>query len=115
MIARILHYLGLPLVERAIPGLADDQLLGQNYPNPFSEFTYIPYQVKQAGKVALQVFDLQGYLVNTLISANLDPDKYRHLFVARGQNGEPLATGVYLVVLRSPGQALETRKMLLLK
>jgi hypothetical protein len=46
---------------------SDNTLLDQNRPNPFREFTIIPFTVAKQGRVVLSVYDLSGKQVITLV------------------------------------------------
>jgi hypothetical protein len=69
--------------------------LAQNYPNPFSSTTRITYDLVEASRVSLTVFDLAGRRVTTLIQeAERDEGRYEESFDASG-----LASGTYLYQL----------------
>ncbi|AXJ01992.1 Por secretion system C-terminal sorting domain-containing protein [Cyclonatronum proteinivorum] len=84
--------------------------LHQNYPNPFNPVTVISYQLPEAAEVSLEVFNLQGQRVATLIA-----DEHRHAGTHQHHfDGSSLSSGIYLYRLRA-GSYTETRKMTLLK
>ncbi|HTR99748.1 MAG TPA: AGE family epimerase/isomerase [Bacteroidota bacterium] len=83
--------------------------LGQNYPNPFNPSTTIAYTVTGAGRVTLQVFDLLGKLVATLVDGPLGPGHYTAAWNAAGA-----PSGVYFYRLTAGGHAA-TRKALLVR
>jgi len=89
--------------------------LFQNEPNPFNPTTTIRFDVADGGgHVALQVFDVRGRLVRTLVDERLDGGDKSAVWDGRDGHGDPVATGIYLYRLNAPGFT-ETRKMLLLK
>ncbi len=88
--------------------------LDPNYPNPFNSSTTIGYRLDKAGKVQLEIYDLQGQKVKTLVDRNEGPGFYRLEWDGTNTGGYPVATGVYLVRLLSQ-EAVEVHKMLLLK
>jgi subtilisin family serine protease len=92
--------------------------LSQNYPNPFNPSTTIRYEIPEdAGegvKVTLEIFDIRGRKVRTLVNTNKEPGRYSVQWNGRGDKGEIAASGIYLYRLEA-GDFQETRRMLLLK
>jgi len=89
-------------------------VLHQNYPNPFNPSTIIRYELAEAGRVALRVYDVTGALVITLKDRDRSPGRYE-----AGQNGDSerggqVASGVYFYHLVTPNFT-QTKKMLFLK
>lgn len=83
--------------------------LCQNYPNPFNPSTRIEYNIPTRSQVVLQVFDVLGRSVKTLVNEMKEPGKYSIEF-----EGEGMASGVYLYTLRS-GSFVQAKKFLLLR
>ncbi len=81
----------------------------QNYPNPFNPTTTIVYSVPEAGIVTLEVYDILGNRVRTLIQEFQEVGAHSAVFHA-----QDLASGVYLSRLQVGGTII-TRKMLLLR
>jgi hypothetical protein len=92
--------------EVAIPG---GFTLEQNYPNPFNPTTQIAFELPASTTVSLEIYDLLGRPVETLISGNLSAG--RHL-VKWNSQGNP--SGVYFYRLVTP-EFSASRKMLLLR
>jgi hypothetical protein len=89
--------------------------LYQNVPNPFNPSTTIRFDVVgDGGHVTLQIFDVRGRLVRTLLAAPVAAGAKSVRWDARDDAGRSVATGVYLYRLEAPGFT-ETRKMLLIK
>lgn len=83
--------------------------LSQNYPNPFNPSTNIEYQLPEAGKVSLVVYDILGRKVTTLVNKQQNPGSYKVTF-----NAENLASGVYIYRLRA-SNFVKTKKLILLR
>jgi hypothetical protein len=107
--------LGMDYGTGASEGVAPRQSLHQNAPNPFNPKTTIHYEVPAGGAhVAIEVYDVAGRLVTTLVDG-LEPEGERSvIWDGRDSGGEQMATGVYFYRLRSEGTD-SIRKMLLLK
>lgn len=83
--------------------------LEQNYPNPFNPSTTIRYSVPQNQHVRIDVFDLLGRRVNTLVDGNVAGGHHKIKFDASG-----LSSGMYIYRLQTPGYVL-TRKLTVIK
>jgi choice-of-anchor B domain-containing protein len=83
--------------------------LAQNYPNPFNPSTVVSYQVPSLSEVKLEVFDMLGRKIATLVNEKQSAGKYSVDFNAR-----TLASGMYFYKLTA-GSFSETRKMMLVK
>lgn len=80
-----------------------------SYPNPFTEVTTIRYAVEQDGPVLVEVFDILGKKVRTLVSENKAAGEHQVDF--RGDN---LPAGTYIYKVEA-GQKVFSNKMLLAK
>jgi flagellar hook assembly protein FlgD len=83
--------------------------LEQNYPNPFNPKTTIKYEIPKSGFVTLQVYDVLGRLVKTLINEKQNAGTYEVEF-----DGTNLASGVYFYKLTAD-DFKAVKKMILLK
>ncbi len=90
-------------------GLPMEIGLSQNYPNPFNPATNIEYSLNVDSNVLLEVFDIQGRLVRTLVNQKQTSGMYNVTFDAQN-----LSTGVYIYRL-NVGANTFTKKMLLIK
>jgi arabinogalactan endo-1,4-beta-galactosidase len=88
--------------------------LQQNYPNPFNDQTRIEYTLDNFNFVTLKIYDLQGKLVATLVECEQLAGNYSVPWQARQQDGTDVASGIYLIQLKT-GLGIETRKTLFLK
>ena len=104
------------LESRLFPG--ETRLL-PNYPNPFNPETWLPYQLAEAGKVTIEIYDPRGHLVRTLNVGHrrrgyyLEKGKAAH-WDGRNLLGESVASGVYLYLLHV-GNFSETRRLVIAK
>ncbi len=94
--------------------------LYQNYPNPFNPETNLRFQIPQWGRsgrgfVKLQIFDLQGRIVRTLVNKKLAPGSYNIRWDGKDDNGAQVASGVYFYRLTAGSSFVATRKMVLLR
>lgn len=85
-----------------------------NYPNPFNPETTISYSVLQPGRVRLEVYNIKGQRVRTLVDSDHAAGHYKKLFNARDDGGCNLPSGVYLLRMSAPGYQ-KTGKMILMK
>jgi hypothetical protein len=87
--------------------------LAQNSPNPFVARTRIRFALPAAAAVRLEVFDLQGQRVATLVEGERTAGWHTVEFGRHGRAGAPLPGGVYFYRLTTPA-ATATRRLLLL-
>lgn len=83
--------------------------LMQNYPNPFNPTTTIRFTIPEKVQVRLEVYNLIGQKVATLINSELNAGQYSVEF-----NGVGLSSGIYLYKIQA-GNFVSVKKMLLLK
>ncbi len=92
--------------------------LSQNYPNPFNGLTRITVSVPASGsegeRVTLEIINLLGQVVRTIVDQPLDPGIHVFTWDARESLGEGVASGIYFCRLSVAGFC-EMRKMLYLK
>jgi hypothetical protein len=88
--------------------------LEQNYPNPFNGATAIAMQMPKSEQAKLQIYDVTGRLVTTLVNMVLRPGYYRYSWNARNDQDKEVAAGVYYCVFSCPSVKL-SRKIILLR
>lgn len=103
--------LQIPVSNEEEPELASEYKLHQNYPNPFNPTTVISYQLPVNSEVRLEVFDMLGRNVATLIN-NEQKSAGSHQVTFEAGN---LSSGVYIYRLSTNNGQQFTRKMLLMK
>ncbi|MDZ7725786.1 MAG: T9SS type A sorting domain-containing protein [candidate division KSB1 bacterium] len=94
--------------------LTESFKLNKNYPNPFNPVTTISFNLPSQENIDLRVYDIQGRLVNTLVSGSLSAGEHRIVWDATSQTGEPVASGVYFYQLTSESFN-DTRQMTLIR
>jgi len=85
-----------------------------NYPKPFNPETTISYELKDAAQVSLEVYNLKGQLVRSLINKAQASGRYRIVFDGKDDRKQALPSGVYLYRF-SAGEYHKTRKMMLMQ
>jgi hypothetical protein len=88
--------------------------LEQNVPNPFNPHTNISFVLPAAARIRLDIFDVEGRLVSTLVDGTMPAGRHRKQWGGRDRRGNPVATGTYFYRLTAGKRSL-CRKMLLLK
>lgn len=84
------------------------------YPNPFNPKTTIKFQIPQSQLVCINIFDIQGKIVTTLINNTFTTGNHTVIWNGKNNFGEYVAAGMYFYHLTS-GKFSQTKKMLLLK
>lgn len=91
--------------------------LSQNYPNPFNGSTTIQYDIPDGmhqTKMIIQVYNLLGQKIKTLVYEEQDPGRYTVKWDGTDQNGRSVSSGVYFYRLLSKA-FVESKKMLYVK
>ena len=88
--------------------------LHQNYPNPFNPTTSIRYDLPNAGKVTMIIYDMMGREVRTLVNNNMDAGFQSATWDATNNFGNPIGAGVYIYRIEAEG-FIQSKKMILLK
>ena len=83
--------------------------LNQNYPNPFNPSTTIRFSLPTTSQVSLNIYNIAGQLITTLVDQQLSQGHYEFLWEAVN-----LPSGIYYYSLKS-GSFSETKRMILLK
>ena len=97
-----------------VDGLPTAPVLAQNYPNPFNPQTDISFDLPRSGRVKLQVFDLRGRVLRTLVDEHRSAGTHVATWNGRDDRGAETAAGVYFYRLTTGEQSLQ-KKMTLLK
>ncbi len=89
-------------------------VLQQNYPNPFNSTTTIRFELPQASHVTLEIYDLLGRKIRSLIDGERKAGYHTSLWDGKNEEGEVVSSGIYYYVLQS-GQMAFKRKLVVLK
>ncbi len=95
-------------------GLPNGFSLEQNYPNPFNPETQISYQLATGGYISLNIYDLLGREIKTLVSEDQPSGNYTVSWNGKDESGNIVPSGIYLYTLNA-GNIVESKKMILMK
>ncbi len=87
----------------------DGITLSQNMPNPFNPATTISFSIPEMGNVTVDVFNIAGQRVDTLVSELLHAGSHTVTW-----NASEFSAGIYFYIVKS-GEFSKTKKMMLLK
>jgi len=95
-------------------GVAPVSALYPNFPNPFNPETTISFSLSKASPAHLDIYNIRGQLVKSLIKGDLPQGDHKVVWNGRDFSGRPVASGVYLYRLQT-GDYTRTLKMMLMK
>ncbi len=120
-VIRVEGGVGIDDEEGTGAGLPAAVALDQNYPNPFNPVTAITFRIADSGtgetgsaahSVLLEVYDLRGRLVKTLVKGPYPAGSYQVVWEGRNDRGTPVSSGMYLYRLTVDEES-SMRKMVL--
>ncbi len=97
-----------------LPGIPETFAVQQNYPNPFNPSTNIRISIPGDSRVTLQIFDITGSLVKTLLDETLAASNVEVRWDGTNANGSKVASGMYLYRVKA-GNNVITKKMIMMK
>lgn len=83
-------------------------------PNPFNPRTTITYTIMRGGRVSLDIYDMKGRHVRTLVRTDATAGEHQVQWNGKDDAGNSVASGAYVCQLRSHG-LVQTKRMVLLK
>nr|MBP9211730.1 T9SS type A sorting domain-containing protein [Bacteroidota bacterium] len=101
------HSNGIPLVPM-------EYALSQNFPNPFNPVTTIQYTLANSGRVQLEIFNILGQNVRTLVDSDQNIGAYAVVWDGKDNHGILLSSGIYYYQIRSK-EYRSARKMTFVK
>jgi flagellar hook assembly protein FlgD len=104
--------LTVPSVSKGVVGVEDAvtvDFLATPSPNPFQGTTSVRFGLAHAARVRLELFDLAGRRVRTLIDGDLEAGAHATTWDGRDDHGASVRAGVYFVRFVAPGKSLHAR------
>ena len=102
---------GLSRVGMSAP---DEYSLNDAYPNPFNPSTELSFSIMDAGKITLNIYDMTGRLVNTLVDGHLEKGYHSVIWDGIDSKGNAVSSGMYIYALQGESLSI-TKKMMLMK
>lgn len=84
------------------------------YPNPFNPSTTIKYNIVEDSNVLLEVYNIKGQRVKTLVNEYKDAESYNVVWNGKTDSGNDVSSGVYFIKLQTENQVF-TKKVVLMK
>ena len=89
-------------------------VLSQAYPNPFNPVTTISYRLLEANHVRVDIYDMVGNKVRTLVSQTQNAGTKSYQWNATNDLGQSVSAGMYIYTIQA-GDFIQSKKMVLLK
>ena len=103
----------MPLSRIARP-TPEQYSLSDAYPNPFNPTTTLSFSVPTEGVMSLNIYDMTGRLVSTLVDGNLKQGYHSITWNGMDSNGHAVSSGMYIYSLKGEGVSI-TKKMVMMK
>ncbi len=84
----------------------------QNYPNPFNSITKIRYDLPEKGKVKIEIYNILGQRVRTLVNEEQKRGEYEVLWDGRFENNNEVSSGVYFIKISVKSQIENLSKII---
>jgi hypothetical protein len=101
-------------VEEDRDDIVSSFVLHQNYPNPFNPQTIIEYSLNFPSDVSLEIFNVKGQLVKTLVDGHREKGFHRVLWDGENDKGGKTSSGIYFYRLKAKDY-VEVKKMIKLR
>ena len=102
----------LTAIKESESYIKPNDILSQNYPNPFSYSTTIDFEITESKRVNITVFDFSGNYIKTLVDADYPKGNYTTTWNATNDGGSQVANGIYFYILKADNRQL-SKKMIL--
>jgi hypothetical protein len=94
--------------------VSDKTVLHPNYPNPFNPETTIAFSLTQAGHVTIDIFNIQGQKVKTIVDSDFEAGIHKVVWNGRDNKDREVSSGNYLIKMQHNDE-ITVSKILLLK
>jgi hypothetical protein len=94
-------------------GTPGDFSLCESSPNPFGQTAQIRYGVPRQASLALEIYDVFGRRVKTLVDWSVEPGVHTAVWDGTDEMGSPVASGIYYAHMTAPGFSKTTKVILL--
>ena len=88
--------------------------LDSNYPNPFNPSTTIRYSLKEAGPVSIEIYNIKGQLVRTLVQDVKEAGNHTVIWNGLDKNNSSVSSGIYFYKMNA-GKYSSTKKLIMMK
>ena len=115
---RVLTYLlqQIPVsINEPRPAISQKLELLQNYPNPFNPSTQIRFSLPVNQRVVLTIYNVNGQKVRTLVDGVQPAGLHQVRWDGTNQQGQPVASGIYLYELRTAAGERQVKKLILIR
>ena len=92
----------------------EEYSISQNYPNPFNPITRIQYITPRYSNIKIDIFDIKGNIINTLINTPHQPGQYNVIWDGKNKFGTLVPSGIYFYKIEAEGFR-SIKKLVLLK
>ncbi|MBC8384551.1 MAG: T9SS type A sorting domain-containing protein [Candidatus Cloacimonetes bacterium] len=86
----------------------------KNFPNPFNPVTQIQFELNQSGRVSVEIFNVKGQKVKTILNEDLEHGKHSLLWKGTNKNERRVTSGVYFYKVSCDGEE-KINKMIMMK
>jgi hypothetical protein len=97
-----------------LTGIPSSYALMQNRPNPFKTGTVVRFDLPRSEKVLLEVYDVTGRLVKSLVSGTYRPGRHSVIWAGDGVSGVPVGPGIYFLSIEA-GDFSDVKKMMVVR
>ena len=101
-------------IDDILSEMPKEYKLFNNYPNPFNPSTTIKYSIPKVSNVKIQVYNMMGQLIKTLVNETKAPGFYNVLWNGTNENNSKVASGIYFYKFESEN-FVANNKMILIK